>query len=78
MDKREQLYTQKQVAEFLGVAPTTVGKWLRMGLLTGIKVSNRWRIQEKDLDEFLKKATEKEEQERKRRKLSFANLGGGN
>ncbi len=71
IDKREQLYTQREVAEFLGVAPTTVGKWLRMGLLTGIKVSNQWRIQDRDLDDFLKKASEKEEQERKKRKLSF-------
>ena len=45
MQKRE-LLTTEEAAEWLGVKPQTVAKWLRMGRLKGVKIGRLWRIPE--------------------------------
>ncbi|MGI6633251.1 MAG: helix-turn-helix domain-containing protein [Bacillota bacterium] len=43
----------EQVAEVLGISRRTVVAWLQEGKLNGIKVGNRWRVREEDLDKFI-------------------------
>ena len=43
----------EQVAQVLGISRRTVISWLQQGKLKGIKVGNRWRVKEEDLDEFI-------------------------
>lgn len=50
---RESYYTPDEVAKSLGLHPNTVRKWLRAGRLSGVRVGNRWRVRERDLEAFL-------------------------
>lgn len=43
----------EQVAQVLGLSKRTVISWLQEGKLNGIKVGNRWRVREEDLDKFI-------------------------
>jgi len=50
------LLTVQAVADYLGVHPETVRRWLRDGRLVGIDLgsdSAGWRIDPRDLDTFL-------------------------
>ena len=51
MQKRE-LLTTDEAAEWLGVKPQTVAKWLRMGRLKGVKIGRLWRIPEESIYEL--------------------------
>lgn len=43
----------EQVAQVLGLSKRTVIAWLQSGKINGIKVGNRWRVREEDLDKFI-------------------------
>ena len=43
------LLTPAQVAERLRFTTRTVTDWLRSGQLPGLKISNRWRVNEEEL-----------------------------
>ena len=45
--------TPDEVAKALGLSRRTVITWLESGKLPGIKVGNRWRVKEEDLDKFI-------------------------
>lgn len=45
--------TPDDVAQVLGVHRYTVYKLLRDGRLRGFRVSNRWRVQRKELERFM-------------------------
>lgn len=45
--------TPDEVAKVLGLSRRTVVGWLESGKLPGIKVGNRWRVKEEDLDKFI-------------------------
>ena len=45
--------TPDEVAKVLGLSRRTVVGWLEAGKLPGIKVGNRWRVKEEDLDKFI-------------------------
>jgi excisionase family DNA binding protein len=45
--------TPDDVAKALGLSRRTVVGWLQSGKLPGIKVGNRWRVKEEDLDKFI-------------------------
>lgn len=50
----EKLYTPEEVAEILTLSPNTIRKWLREGIITGIKVSGKaWRIKQSELNRLL-------------------------
>ena len=49
---KHELLTPSEVADYLGVKPQTVTKWLRQGRLKGIKLGRLWRISERALWEF--------------------------
>lgn len=46
----EKMLTPNQVAEILQVHPDTVVRWLRDGILKGIKLGGVWRIRAADLE----------------------------
>lgn len=45
--------TPDEVGKALGLSRRTVISWLESGKLNGIKVGNRWRVKEEDLDRFV-------------------------
>jgi excisionase family DNA binding protein len=49
----KRVLTPEQVAQVLGLSKRTVISWLQQGKLNGIKVGNRWRVREEDLDKFI-------------------------
>ncbi|HHY76723.1 MAG TPA: helix-turn-helix domain-containing protein [Firmicutes bacterium] len=49
----KRVFTPEQVAEILGLSKRTVISWLQQGKINGIKVGNRWRVREEDLDKFI-------------------------
>lgn len=53
------LLTVEEVAEKLKISPYIVRLYLREGKLTGAKIGRIWRIDEKDLEEFIRKAKDK-------------------
>jgi len=48
------LLTTNDVAAYLQVDPNTVYRWCRDGKITAIKVGREWRIDQRDLAEFLR------------------------
>jgi excisionase family DNA binding protein len=50
----EKFYTIKQVAEMLSVHRTTVYDWMNAGRLAYVQVGERRRIQQSDLETFIK------------------------
>ena len=52
-------YSQKQVAEILGVHPRTIARWMLEGKLKGAKLGKAWKISSNDINEFYER-TKKE------------------
>jgi excisionase family DNA binding protein len=50
----ERIFTPDDVARRLQVARLTVVRWLRAGKLRGIKTGKIWRVQQQDLDAFIR------------------------
>jgi len=51
---RTNLVTTHEAASRLQVHPKTVSRLMRMGKLTGVKLANRWLVEESTLEEFSK------------------------
>jgi len=56
----EDYLTAKQVAKYLQVKPLTVYQWARKNRIPAIKIGRIWRFKKEDIDNFLKKDSEKE------------------
>ena len=55
--KTEKLFTTKQVSEKLEVSTETICRWVRSGKLKARKYTSiNWRITDKSIKEFIKKA----------------------
>lgn len=52
MEKGLKLVTTHEAAMRLGVHPKTVSRLMRQGRLTGVKLANRWLIDEAAFDKF--------------------------
>ena len=52
------LLTPSEVADWLGVKPQTVTKWLRQGRLKGIKLGRLWRVPEESVLALREEATD--------------------
>lgn len=52
MKTRIRLITAGQAARELGVHPKTVSRLLRQGTLMGIKLANRWLIEQDTIETF--------------------------
>ncbi len=50
-------YTPEDAAEALRCTPRTIYNYLRKGYMPGVKIGGRWKILEKDLEEFLRNGT---------------------
>ena len=48
------LLTLKEVAERLRLHISTVREYVKEGKITGIKFDRAWRVEEKDLEKFIK------------------------
>lgn len=51
--KEEKLLTIKQVAELLGVTEPTLWRWNKEGILKKVKVGNKVRYRESDINKVL-------------------------
>jgi len=49
----ERYLTSEQVADLLQVHPFTVLKYLKSGVLEGVKIGRMYRIKESDVEKFL-------------------------
>jgi len=49
----EKYLTSEQVADLLQVHPFTVLKYLKTGVLEGVKIGRMYRIKESDVEKFL-------------------------
>ena len=54
--------TVEEVAKTLKVQPAAVREWLKQGTLVGVKLGRIWRIEEKDLEDFVNKAKKRIEE----------------
>jgi len=54
--RMERMLKPQEVAERLNVSVRTVRIWLWKGVLKGVKIGRVWRVREKDLEDFIKKA----------------------
>ena len=52
-ERMSSLLTAETVAERLRVHPETVLKWLREGRMQGVRLGNRWRVRESQLEAFI-------------------------
>jgi len=53
--KVEKLLTVNETAKILRLNPETVARYIREGKIPAIKFGRVWRVEEKDLEEFIKK-----------------------
>lgn len=53
------LITVEEMARRLNITPRAAREWLKKGIIPGIKLGRIWRIDEKDLEEFIRKAKDK-------------------
>lgn len=51
----EKLLTVNEAAEILRLGPETIARYIREGKIPAIKFGRVWRVEEKDLEEFIKK-----------------------
>ncbi len=49
----QEWYTPEQVAERLQVSIWTVRRWLREGILAGVRLEGQWRISSEDIARFI-------------------------
>jgi excisionase family DNA binding protein len=49
----EQLYTPREIADYLKVDVRTVYRWLREGEMNAIRFQREYRVAESDLKDFL-------------------------
>ncbi len=57
------LYTSKEVASILKMNEQVIAIYLREGKLRGFRVGRRWRIEEEDLQDFIRNAKLDDEQD---------------
>lgn len=53
----ENTYTPKQIAELFQVKKETIQKYIRKGDLKAIKIGNRYRVTEEQLQEYIEENT---------------------
>lgn len=61
MNKEEQYYTIKEVAEILKVAYLTVYRWVKDGKIEAYQLGKEYRIKKDDLDKFMESSKYKTE-----------------
>lgn len=55
----ERLLNNAQLAEWLGVAESTIRKWVHFGFIPHIKLGSAVRFREKDIERWLQERTGK-------------------
>ena len=49
----EKIFSPEQAAKLLQLSPVTVKKYLRTGVIKGVKMGTKWRIPESDLQAYV-------------------------
>lgn len=75
MEQLVRLYGVDEVAEQLGVTPTTVLRYLRAGKLKGTKIARQWRVSETNLLAFMNGDTYDPAQDKQRTNKGRTNNG---
>ena len=55
----DEIYTVPQTAAYLKICDKTVRRLIDRGILVASKVGKSWRIQKKDIDDYLKQTQNK-------------------
>ncbi len=53
MAKIKEIMTVKEVAEFLGVHPMTIYKYVRQGKIPGFKIGADWRFNKMSIEKWM-------------------------
>ena len=56
------MLTPTEIAKRLNLHPNTVRDYLKAGILPAIKLGRVWRVEEKDLEEFIRARKQKVKQ----------------
>ena len=48
------MLTPSEIAEKLNIHPNTVRDYLKAGILPAVKLGRVWRVEEEDLEEFIR------------------------
>lgn len=48
------MLTPSEIAERLNIHPNTVRDYLKAGILPAVKLGRVWRVEEEDLEEFIR------------------------
>lgn len=55
----DEIITVKELAEYLKIAEKTAYRFVAEGKIPGFKVGSAWRFRKKEIDEWIKKQSEK-------------------
>lgn len=55
----DEILTVKELAEYLKIAEKTAYRFVAEGKIPGFKVGSAWRFRRKEIDEWIKKQSEK-------------------
>ncbi|MFH1478170.1 MAG: helix-turn-helix domain-containing protein [Candidatus Omnitrophota bacterium] len=59
MAKRKEILTIKDVAEFLGVHPMTIYKYVKGGKFPAFKIGTSWRVKRHSIDKWIEQNEKK-------------------
>ncbi|MDD5431903.1 MAG: helix-turn-helix domain-containing protein [Candidatus Omnitrophica bacterium] len=71
MSQNKEIWTAKDVAEYLNVHLLTVQKYAREGKLPAFKIGTDWRFHKKHIERWIKEKSEYNYSKRDRRKSSL-------
>ncbi|MFH0762438.1 MAG: helix-turn-helix domain-containing protein [Candidatus Omnitrophota bacterium] len=69
MAKRKEIWTTKEVAEYLNIHPLTVHKHAREGRIPAFKIGTDWRFHKKYIERWIKEKSSGNLSEREKRTL---------
>ena len=69
MAKSKEIWTTKEVAEYLNIHPLTVHKYAREGKIPAFKIGTDWRFHRKYIERWIKEKSSGNLSEREKRTL---------
>jgi excisionase family DNA binding protein len=67
MKKNKEIFTAKEVAEYLNIHPLTVHKYAREGKIPAFKIGTDWRFHKKYIERWIKEKSDYNLQSRERK-----------
>lgn len=71
MSKNKEIWTTKEVAEYLNIHPLTVHKYAREGKIPAFKIGTDWRFHKKYIERWIKEKSTYNLEGKERRKTAL-------